>query len=430
MLTVEEALDAILKAVKTLPCVRVPLLEARGLVLAEDIFADIDSPPFDNSAVDGFAVLASDTTGASARSPVVLRELETVSAGDVPTVAVTEGACARVMTGAPMPAGADAMVMREDTRETDGGLAILEPARPGDHIRYRGEGVRAGTRVLSAGTRIGAAEIGMLAMMGSAVPLCVRRPRVAVLSTGDELVDAGLTPGPGQIRDSNSYTLAALVAEAGADIHSVQHVRDDMAATESTLRACAGLDGSLPADAIITSGGVSVGDRDFVKPALESIGSLDLWRVKMKPGKPVAFGRIPRQYSFRGGETLFFGLPGNPVSTMVTFELFVRPALWKMAGRRDLIKPRIPVKLTSGVEHRPGRQEFVRATAVLDAGIWHATPTGAQGSGILGSMIGANALIDISAECGDLAAGSEAAAVIMGIHEPNAINAIKGDGSE
>jgi molybdopterin biosynthesis enzyme len=296
-------------------------------------------------------------------------------------------------------------------------------------------------------------------MMGATNPLCIRRPRVAVLSTGDELVDPATTPGPCQIRDSNRYTLAALATEFNADLHSTHHLPDNLAATTSALRAYSalnepsatldnieeshilphptiapslrrrglgevvmkapslrrrGLGEVTPADVIITSGGVSVGDRDYVKPALESIGSLDLWRVNMKPGKPIAFGRIPRP---DGGETLFFGLPGNPVSTMVTFELFVRPALWKLAGRRHLDRPRITVTLTDDVTHNPGRQEFVRAVAVYRQGVWHATPTGAQGSANLGSMLGANALIIVSAESSDLPAGSLAEALLLGIEE-------------
>jgi molybdopterin molybdotransferase len=416
MLTVEEAQQAVLGAVGVLPAACVSLPHSLGLVLAEDVAADIDSPPFDNSAVDGYAVIAADTVGASEGSPVVLRELPGVMAGGVPAEAVVPGTCMRVMTGAPIPVGADAMVMREDAREADGGTVILLPALAGDHIRHRGEAVRAGTRVLEAGTRISAAEVAMLAMMGAANPLCVRRPRVAVFSTGDELVDPAKVPGPGQIRDSNRFALAALVAESGAEVHSVRHIPDDLDATIQMLRDCAGSGYGIPADVIVTSGGVSVGDRDFVKPALESIGRLDLWRVRMKPGKPVAFGRIPRA---DGGETVFFGLPGNPVSTMVTFELFVRPALWKLAGRRDLARPRICVRLAEAVDHRPGRQEFIRATAVFRDGGWHAWPTGAQGSNNLGSMLRANALIVASEEEGDLPEGSRADALLLGIDSAN-----------
>jgi len=264
--------------------------------------------------------------------------------------------------------------------------------------------------VLQANTFIGPSEVGMLAMMGAASPLCIRRPRVAALSTGDELVEPSLIPGPGQIRDSNRFALAALIQSNGAEVHSTQHLPDDLDITEHALRRCAGLDGSAPADIILTSGGVSVGDRDFVKPALEKIGTLSLWRVNMKPGKPIAFGSIPRT---DGGSTLFFGLPGNPVSTMVTFELFVRPALWKMMGRRDLHRPRITATLAADVEHRPGRQEFIRATVGYAEAGWQAVPTGAQGSGILGSMLRANALIVAPADSGDIAAGTAVTAILI-----------------
>lgn len=406
MWTVEEALEAILARVSPRSAVRVPLLEARGRVLAEDRFADVDNPPFDNSAVDGYAVRAADTQGASPERPVVLREVADVPAGTVAVVPVRAGECARVMTGAPMPEGADAMVMVEDTRREDeaGQMAsrveILAPARPGDHVRRAGEDVRAGTRVLTAGTRIGAAEVAMLAAMGCAQPLCIRPPRVAVLSTGDELVEVTERPGPGQIRDSNAYALAALVAEAGAELHSRQRVPDNEAATEAAFRAVA-----QEADVIVTSGGVSVGDRDHVKPVLERIGTLELWRVRMKPGKPIAVGRV--------GETLFFGLPGNPVSAMVTFELFVRPALWRMAGRADLERPRVRVRLTADVSHAPGRREYVRASVHWQDGLLWAEPTGAQGSGILSSMLGANALLIVPEESPGLRAGETAEAMIL-----------------
>jgi molybdopterin molybdotransferase len=418
MLTVEQALEAILAKIEPLPAVRTPLLQARGRVLAEDILADIDNPPFDNSAVDGYAVRAADTEGASPEHPVVLRELAEVPAGAVARAAIKPGTCIRVMTGAPIPDGADAMVMIEDTRrrgdtEKRGDVEICRPARCGDHIRRAGEDVRAGTRVLKAGTIVGAAETAMLAAMGCPKPLCIRRPRVAVLSTGDELVEISEKPGPGQIRDSNRHALAALVAEAGAELHSAQHLPDDEAATEASLRACAGPAIQNPkskiqnklADVIVTSGGVSVGDRDYVKPVLESIGTLELWKVKMKPGKPVAFGHI--------GSALFFGLPGNPVSTMVTFELFVRPALWKLAGRTDLERPRVNAALTADVRHKPGRREYVRAVVRLREGVFHAEPTGAQGSGILSSMLGANALLVLHEETESLRAGDSVEALLL-----------------
>lgn len=410
MLSVEEALEATLAGVARLPAERVALAEARGRVLAEDVFADTDQPPFDNAAVDGYAVRAADTAGASAEIPCVLESLGEAPAGTAEAPALRPGACVRVMTGGPMPRGADAMVMVEDTRsggETEAGrVQILAEARSRDHVRYRGESIRAGARTLAAGTLVGPAEVALLASCGQAAPLCVRRPRVAVFSTGDELVDAACVPGPGQIRDTNRYTLAALVGEAGAELHSVAHVPDDAAATEAAFRRAAGMDGGGAADVIITSGGVSVGDRDYVKPVLDRLGSLELWRVRMKPGKPVAFGRI--------GPTLFFGLPGNPVSTMVTFELFARPALLKMAGRSDLARPRVRATLAADVEHVPGRREYVRAHVALSGSAWRAEPTGAQGSSLLLSMVGANAYIIVPEEADGLRAGETVEALLLG----------------
>jgi len=405
MLTVDEALARVLAHAAPLDAVRVPLLDALGLVLGEAVCADVDSPPFDNSAVDGYAVRAADVQAASPGAPVDLVLVEEVHAGTWPARDVGPGACAKVMTGAPIPRGADAMVMREDAREQAGRVAVLAPARPGDHVRRAGEDIRRGEEVLPAGTRIGPAETAVLAAMGAAKPLCIRPPRVAVVSTGDEVCPIEEQPGPGRLRNSNLHALAALVREAGARIHSLRHLRDDEAETEAAFRACAGLEGGEPADVIVTSGGVSVGDRDFVKPVLERLGSLALWRVKLKPGKPLAFGQI--------GSALFFGLPGNPVSTMVTFELFVRPALWRLMGRSDLARPRALAVLQAPLPHTPGRQEFARARVRLTEGALLAWPTGAQGSGMLRSLLGANALLSVPADAGSLLPGDMVEALLL-----------------
>ena len=297
MLTVQQATESILASVAALPAERRSLLDALGYVLAEDVLADIDMPPFDNSAVDGYAVIAADTAFASPDSPVILRELEEVHAGYAPTKTVTSGSCIRTMTGAPIPSGADAMVMIEDSRRDEGGrmkgdgrrtsdlatpppsVCISSPARLGDHIRTRGEGVRAGCRVLVSGTLIAPPEVAMLAASGRSYVMCIRRPMVAVISTGDELVDISKQPGPGQIRDSNRYAMAAMVSEAGAVLHSLQHIRDDESVTESVFRRFTAIEGAAAPDAIVTSGGVSVGDHDYVRPVLERLGILDFWRV-------------------------------------------------------------------------------------------------------------------------------------------------------
>lgn len=414
MLTVEEAIETILRDIVPLETVEVPLTDAFGYVLAQDLYADMDNPPFDNSAVDGYALFWEDVQSASEDAPVYLVEVGEVPAGGVAERSLQRGQCMRVMTGAPIPDGANAMVMVEDTRRDPRGVAVSAPVRPGNHIRRRGEDVREGAHILSPGTHLGAAEVAMLAAMGCSAPRCYRRPKVAVISTGDELVEPARKPGPGQIRDCNRYALAALVAEAGAELHSITHLPDDEARTEAWFRACAGLDGSDPADVIVTSGGVSVGDRDFVKPALERLGTLEMWKVRMKPGKPIAFGRI--------AETCFFGLPGNPVSTMVTFELFVRPALWKLSGRKQLQRQIVPVRLNGEVRRRAGRREYIRATVRWKDDRFEATPTGSQGSGILSSMLEANGLVVIPEEASHIAAGTVLPAIILSLPAPESSN--------
>lgn len=408
MLTVDDAIARILHAALPLPGARTPLLESPGRVLDEDIVADIDVPPFSNSAVDGYAVRAADTARTTAESTVVLRSIGDMPAGASPGASVGPGEAVRIMTGAAVPQGADAVVMVEDTAPAEfGGVRILAAAVEGQHVRRAAQDVERGSVVLTAGTRIRAAEVAMLATMGRATVLARRRPRVAVFSTGDELVDVTVrAPLPvGKIRDSNRYALAALVEETGATLLAHGHIPDDLEATVRAFRQSSGA--SEPADVLICAGGVSVGDRDFVKPALERLGTLDLWRVRMKPGKPLAFGRI--------GDALFFGLPGNPVSAMVTFELFVRPALLKMAGRpdSDLARPRVRAVLAAPVAHSPGRREFVRAITKASESGYVTRPTGAQGSHILRSMTSANSLIIVPEDADDRAAGSAVEVMLL-----------------
>ncbi len=408
MRTVEEAWAAIMGQVALLPTEQVPLLHSAGRVLAEMARADIDLPPFDNSAVDGYAVRADDTTGVTPLRPRRLRTLEAVPAGALATQEVQSGTAVRVMTGGPLPPGADAMVMIEDTDASETGwVEIRAEALLGQHVRRCGEEMRRGDPALAPGTLLRPAEVGMLATLGFATVPVYRQARVAVVTTGDEVVDivAGAQPPPGHIRNSNRYMLAALVQDAGATLHSLTHVRDDLDATEAAFKRLS--EPGTGADVILTAGGVSVGDRDFVKPALERLGRLDFWRVAMKPGKPLAFGRI--------GETLFFGLPGNPVSAMVTFELFVRPALLKMAGRTDLERPRVQATLTHPVAHIPGRREYVRAVTRSEQGRFVTTPTDAmQGSGMLSSLTSANSLLIVPTEAERLPALAEVEVMLLG----------------
>ena len=409
MLSVDQALEIILARIEVLPgSNNVGLLMSLGRILAEDIIADIPIPPFDNSAVDGYAVRAEETRGAGQDSPVSLRTAPDIPAGSDLPEPLLPGAAARIMTGAPVPPGADAVVMIEDiTREVPGTVEIHAEARSKDYIRTAGEDVKPGDLVLASGTRIRAAEVGMLATMGRTHVLTAPRPRVGILSTGDEVVDVeeGIPPPPGKIRNSNQWALAALVREAGAVVEFRRHVRDDLAATEEVLSEWAFAD--PPVDVIVSAGGVSVGDRDYVKPALEKLGSLDLWKVAMKPGKPLAFGRI--------GKTLFFGLPGNPVSAMVTFELFVRPALAKLAGFRhgEQSRPLVHAELKEDVRHSPGRREFVRAWTETTEGRYFTKPTGAQGSGLLHSMTRANSLMILSEESGDKHRGDRVEVMLL-----------------
>lgn len=408
MLSVEEALAGILAQSNRLPSEVVPLMEAQGRVLAEAITAECDLPPFDNSAVDGYAVLSTDTECATSDAPVTLRVIGEVVAGELAEQHLITGTAIRVMTGAPMPLGADAMVMVEDTRLSgDNTVQILLPARKHDHIRFRGEEIRQRDTVLTEGTPIYSTQIGLLARAGHGQVRAYRRPRVAVISTGDELIGIEEpTPPLGKIRDSNRYALGSMVQEAGAILHSLTHIPDDLAATEAAFRQCV----DSGADVIVTAGGVSVGDRDYVKPVLEKLGRLEFWRIAMKPGKPLAFGQI--------GNTLFFGLPGNPVSAMVTFELFARPALRKMAGylHSALMRPTISVTLSEPILHTPPRREYARAIVTLEQSGFVATTTGNQGSSRLSSMAGANALIVIPEYSNGLDAGEQAQALLLNLN--------------
>jgi molybdopterin molybdotransferase len=408
MLTVDQAMDAILKRVRRLDTETVSLADSLGRVLGEDVTADTPMPPFDNSAVDGYAVNSTDVGPASPDSPRVMRVLGEIPAGGAPDFVVGAGTAVRIMTGAPMPRGANSVVMVEDTTsEEDDAVTVMAQTRPGENVRYAGTDVARGALVVHSGSRIRPAEIAMLAAAGRARVTVHRPPRVAVVSTGDEIVEIvdGVLPPPGKIRNSNRHALAAMVRECGAVVCCETHIPDDPESTEAVLAACAGPD--CRADAVVTAGGVSVGDRDYVRPAVEKLGTLDLWRVAMKPGKPLAFGAI--------GEALFFGLPGNPVSAMVTFELFVRPALLRMAGRgsSDLWRRQVQAILTVSLPHSPGRREYVRAITVAHNGRFITQPTGAQGSNLLRSMTAANSLIIVPQDSPGLEPGGMVQVILL-----------------
>ncbi len=358
-ITVEAARELVFSGLKLMPAEEVGLLEALGRVLAEDMTSDIDVAPFDNSAMDGFAVRAADLAGASAETPVELEVIDHIAAGDAPQIAVGPGQAARIMTGAPVPDGADSVVMVERTRPVtgDGGTGSrvafeLEP-RLGEHIRRRGEEVSAGDVVLAAGEVIGPAAIGLLASTGHATVPVRARPRVAIISTGSELVEVAEKPGPGKIRNSNSYSIAAQVLATGAIPVRFPIVLDDVAATREAFERAA-----EECDYILTSGGVSVGDFDYVKPVLEEMGELTFCKVAMRPGNPQTLGSI------KG--VPFFGLPGNPTSTYVGFEIFVRPALRKMMGFAAVDRPVTRARLSHDVKKRQDRRYYLRGRVERD----------------------------------------------------------------
>lgn len=394
MIPVDEAQQIVLAHVAAGPAREASFDEALGRVLAEDVFATEDMPPFAASAKDGFAVQAAD--GLAPR-----RLLGEQHAGVVTDLRVEPGTAVRITTGAPMPPGADAVVMVEYTDVDDGVVMIHKAVRPGDDVRPAGQDIARGQRVLATGTPIGPPEIGLLAAVGRVRLRVHLPPRVAVMSTGDELVEPGETPGPGQIRDSNRYALAAAARRAGTLGVDSGHAPDTVAALTDHIRR-----GLAQADAVVTSGGVSMGELDLVKPLLEQIGTVHFGRVRVKPGKPVTFATVDGKP--------FFALPGFPVSSLVAFEVFVRPALRKMAGHSELFRPRRRVILRHDVQHAADRPEFQRAVVEWDGDRLFASTTGHQGSGRLLSMSGANALLALPERPGDFRAGDEVEALLLG----------------
>ena len=378
-MSADDALSRILAAVPTLPTVEVALLDALGLVLAEDVRADLDVPPFRNSAMDGYAVRGDDVASA----PVKLRVVGQIAAGTFPDRSIAQGEAMRIMTGAPLPDGADTVVRVEDTDNANDVVTIAAATPKGMSVRAAGEDLRKGERILTKATVVRPAEIGLLASLGRARIRVTKRPRVAVFSTGDEVVDAGAALAPGQIRDSNRYSLAAAIRSAGSDPVVGGIVPDDPGALRAALITASS------ADAIVTSGGVSVGDHDHMKPVLSELGTIDFWAIAIRPGRPLAFGEL------RDGDRRvpIFGLPGNAVSSLLTFELFVRPALLRMQGREHLSRPRAKARLLEPVETVKSLRFFARGIYERDAGT--VRTTGPQGSGILRSMVLANCLIDL-----------------------------------
>ncbi|MGE5074136.1 MAG: gephyrin-like molybdotransferase Glp [Anaerolineae bacterium] len=381
-----------------------PLDRCAGRVLAANIIA-ADLPLFDNSSVDGFAVLASDVQDASQLKPSVLRVVADIPAGSSPTVSIQHGQAARIMTGAPLPDGADAVIMVEDTDFGTRGAGTLAPAQvkalkrvdAGENVRTRGMDAKRGEKVLFTGHRLRPQDLGMLAMLGVANVTVFRRPRAALLSSGDELSPVDQPLAPGKIRDTNSYTLGALIAETGSEVLSLGVAPDEREAIRFLFDQAV----AMSADVIISSAGVSVGALDFVKEVVEAEGILEFWKVNMRPGKPLAFG------SYR--DIPFIGLPGNPVSAFVGFEVFVRPTLLRLAGlpeQEAAIRQHVRVQLAEAIES-DGRESYLRAIVQERDGVMSARLTGHQGSGNLLSLVQANALLIIPAGVKSLAIGSQ-----------------------
>ena len=410
VLSVEEALERILATVRVLEPERVGLLEAAGRVLAEEITADRDIPPLTNSAMDGYAVHSVDV----ARTPVRLLVVGEVAAGYVSEVVVGSSQAVRIMTGAPVPDGADTVVRFEDTRRDGNWVEILKAPPPGANVRQAGEDVRAGQAVLQPGQVLRPQEIGMLAAVGRVEVAVVRRPRVAILATGDEIVPPDQSPGPGQIRDANSYTVAAQVRAFGGLPLLLGVARDREALVRQGMREAL----AQRADFIITSGGVSIGDFDLVKQVLAAEGKMHFWSLNMKPGRPLAFGQIrpPSRWGGVGGGdgVPLLGLPGNPVAAMISTELFGRPALLKMQGFTKRSRPTIQARLTQPIARKDGRRHYLRVRLLeTDAG-YEAALTGDQGSGILNSLVQADGLAIIPEECDHLLAGAEVKVILLG----------------
>ncbi len=417
MISVEQALEKILGYVGVLEPAEVPILEALGQVIAGDVYSGIDVPPLDNAAMDGYAVRAEDTRGASGESPRFLRVIDTVIAGSVSEQQVGAGTAIRIMTGAPVPEGADSVVRFEDTdevqrRQPSAGAAaeigILREARAGLNIRRAGEDITRGSLVLKKGAVIRPAEVGVLASLGRSRVLVVRRPVVAVLSTGNELVDITRPLPAGKIYNSNTYSLAALVRRYGGIPRILGIALDSEDSLVDRLRQ------GLDADMLITSGGVSAGDYDMVKDILAREGEISFWTVRMKPGKPLAFGTI--RGTGRAGEPRnipHLGLPGNPVSSMITFEIFARPAILKMMGKTKLTRPAIEAVVGDNIVNTDGRRIYARAAVEKRQGRYFARITGPQGSGILTSMSLANGLVIVPEDKAEVKAGEVVRTIML-----------------
>jgi molybdopterin molybdotransferase len=410
LLSVTEALHKLLSAFRPVNSESVPLEKAAGRVISEDIESDIDLPLFTNSSMDGFAIRSDDVQDANANNPVTLCVIEDIPAGKKPSKEINNNQASRVMTGAPIPDGSDAVIPIEDTDQYDPEsrnkwklpkeIQVYRSVQKGDYVRKRGEDVAQNEIVLKSHTRLRPQDLGLLAMLGKPSINVYRHPRIVILSTGDELVPVEEPLQFGKIHDSNAYTLSALVARDGGIALYMGIVPDE----EKTVRDFLVRAVENSVDLILSSAGVSVGAFDFVRSVVQNYGKLDFWRVNMRPGKPLAFG------NFQG--VPFIGLPGNPVSAFVGYEVFVRPAILRLAGMDDTPRKRVTVRVVEDIES-DGRESYLRAVLDSQNGEWGAKLTGHQGSGNLLSLVQANALLIIPSGVKSLPSGSTVEAWLL-----------------
>lgn len=411
LIIVEDALDMILAKIRPVETEIVTLVQGHGRVLAEDVVSNLDVPPFANSAMDGYAVVAADTESASRENPVVVRVVDNIAAGATPSVTIAPNLSARIMTGAPIPKGADAVIRFEETSEyipadglADNEVLLYRPVSRGDNVRLAGEDIESGQTLLKAGHRLRPQDVGVLAAVGQAEISVYRRPRVAILATGDELVSIDEPVTPGKIRNSNEYVQAAMVEKYGGEAVMLGIARDTV--EDLTAKIHEGL--AKQVDLFLTSAGVSVGDFDMVKNVLASEGEVQFWQVAIKPGKPLAFGGL--HYPTDSERTVpLIGLPGNPVAAMVAFEVFARPAILKLGGHCSWEKTAISARLDEDVKNS-GRRHYMRAFVYPDSEGYRVTTRGSgvtvQGSGILTSMVWANGLVIVPENVTHLPAGA------------------------
>jgi len=402
MITMEEAIRIVLEQTPTVDIVEVDFRDALGRVLASDVRSDMNMPPFDKSAMDGYAVIGADVAPASGERPVTLEVVEEVPAGAVPTRRLGRGQATKIMTGAPIPEGADTVVMVEDTAAEGGGrVRVLKPTRTGENICLLGEDMKIGQVVLSAGTLLRPPEVGVLASVGAARVPVYRQPEAAVIPTGEEIVEAEVVPRPGQIRNSNGPTMCAQVLAAGAKVHYLGIAGD----TRQDLMAKIG-SALEKADVVLLSGGVSMGEYDLVKSAFTELGvRVHFERIRIKPGRPLTFGTL--------GDKLIFGLPGNPLSATLGIELLVRPALRKMQRMPVLHRPTETAVLDEPFGQKPGRKQYVPALTVRRDGQWHTRWVGHSGSADLLSLARSNSLFIVEAEVSRLEAGDQVRVIML-----------------